>query len=261
MVNWNLQPDEVVEETPAPEEATSAEESTNEPEAQAFDGNAVLERLSQLEKANKQAEIYAADLRRSVGRVQSLVDRIEKSSGEARAKLEGELESRSAEMMGLLGESMGALDPAILPDSVRQRINQAQTTAQQRAARASIEQMVNERLAQVPPQQNEIPPAWLAWEQLANRRITEAGLDPATFDWQVPNLLLYLNQTDKADEYIDQQIAALVPTKVAETKATQSPVPSAASASAAAKQWWEKLDDPSIPMEEKIKIMRDQKLL
>lgn len=265
MVNWNLAPDDV-EETPEEEGAATPEEqeSTDEVEAPTFDGNAVLERLAALEQANKQAEAIAADLRRSVGRVQSLVDRIDKTSGEARTKLEAELDTRYLEMTGLLGETVGSIDPAILPDSVRQRVNQAQTVAQQRAATAQVERMINERVAAATPQPtatDEIPREWLVWEQSANKRITEAGLDPATFDWQYPNYLLYLGKYDEADKAIEQQINAAVPTKVSEAKAAQTVSPSAASAATPTRDWAAMLNDPKVSKEEKFKIARAQGLI
>lgn len=261
MVNWNLQPEPTeVEEIPEGE-AAPAEESTPVEEAPAFDSSEVLERLSKLEQANKQAESIASDLRRSVGRVQSLVERIEKSSGEARVKLESQLEERYGEMTALLGETVNNIDPAILPDAVRQRVSNVQQTAQQRRAQAELERMIAERTQPQQQVANGIPPEWLAWEQVANKKLADAGVDADSIDWNYANYLLVLNRMGEADAYIESQIESKVPTNVAEKKATVSPTPSAASAAAASQAWYDKLNDPKIPLEEKIKIMRDQKLL
>ena len=264
MVNWNLQPDEPVEAVEPEVQPDLTDTPEAEPEAPTFDNEAVLARIAALEQANKQAEAIAADIRRSVGRVQSLVDRIDKTSGEARTKLETELDARYLEMTGLLGEAVGSIDPAILPDTVRQRVNQAQTVAQQRAASAQVERLINERVAAAvptPTTENEIPREWLVWEQAANKRITDAGLNPANFDWEYPNYLLYRGNMEAADKAIEAQINAAIPTKVSETKATQTGSPSAASGAAASKEWWEKLDDPRVSKEEKFKIMKQQKLI
>lgn len=260
-MNWNLQPDEAeVVEVPEGEPAP-ADETTPAEVAPAFDSSEVLERLAKLEEANKTANTIASDLRRSVGRVQSLVERIEKSSGDAKAKLEAQLEERYGEMTTLLGETVNNIDPAILPDTVRQRVASVQQTAQQRRAQAELERIIAERTQPQQQQFQGIPPEWLAWEQVANKKLADAGVDADSIDWQYANYLLVLNRMNEADAYIESQIESKVPTSVAEKKATVSPTPSAASAAAATQAWYDKLNDPKVPLEEKIKIMQEQKLL
>jgi hypothetical protein len=119
--------------------------------------------------------------------------------------------------------------------------------------------MISERVAAAVPQPQDsgIPQEWLIWEQGQQRRIAEAGASLDDVDWRYVFYLLNNNQMAVADSYIGTTLDSLTPKITKPATAT----PSAASAAAASKEWWEKLDDPKVPQEEKIKIMKEQKIL
>ena len=97
MVNWSLQPEEVEVVEEVVTEPVATDETTETDEAPAQE-DLVLSRIAALEEANKRADALGTDLRRSVGRVQSILDRMESATGKTKADLESALDERFNEL-------------------------------------------------------------------------------------------------------------------------------------------------------------------
>lgn len=270
MNQWSLLPD--AQETPEEvvDEATSATTEAVESAEAPNPMDEFEKRLATLETANKQAEALATDLRRSVGRVQSIMDRMEKSTGATRAELETKLEERFGELSGLLEDVSGNIDEAILPAAVKDKVRTVRAQAAQRNAAVNIDKLVEDKIAAMTgaaaPPTGAIPPEWISFEKELESNIRSAGLDPDNrdlFDWNYAGYLMQQGRRDAVKSYFDSIIEANAPAnmKLQEKKDSAPKSPTGAAAGAAAKTWWEKLDDPSVPLEEKIKLMQENKLL
>lgn len=264
MVNWSLLPDapddaeEVATEPVATDEVSEVVEEPNQ-------WDEVTKRIAALEEANKRAESLGTDLRRSVGRVQSILDRMETATGKTRADLEASLDEKFSELSGLLEDVSGNIDPAILPDSVKEKVRSARQQAAQRAAAVNIDKLVAEKVQAMmptPTPTNDIPVEWRAFEREMEATIKAAGLDPdnkEVFDWQYAGYLLTQGRMDAAKSYFESTIETNSPNaaKLQAKKEAASESPTGAGASAS-KQWHEKLGDRSVSLEEKIKILKGQ---
>ena len=258
--NWMLQPDEleVVEEVST--EPVETDETTDTPEAPSQE-DLVLERIAALEKANERADAISTDLRRSVGRVQSLLDRMETATGKTKADLESALEERFNEVSGLLEEVSGNIDPAILPDNVKDKVRNARAQAAQRSAAVNIDKLVEEKIAAMLPKPvtNEVPADWRAFERQMESSIKAAGLDPDgdEFDWPYVGTLLAAGRRESAENYFTSIIESHTNSAKLQSKkeaASESP----AGSGAATKQWHEKLGDKNVSLEDKINLLRSQ---
>lgn len=269
MVNWSLQPDEVVEVPEVVDEAESTTEVIEDTEPTPDPMEEVVKRITSLEEANKRADAIANDLRRSVGRAQSIVDRIEKASGSTKVELERLLDERLGEVSTILEDVAGNIDDAILPPQVKEKVRSARAQAVQRAAAVDIDRLVAEKIAAMLPQPpaatNEIPADWRAFEMVMEKQIRDAGLDPddaATFNWQYAGSLLAQGNRAGAEKYFADILEPhTAGAKLQNKKETAAPSATGTSAVAASKDWWDRLADPKVSMDEKLKIMKDQKLV
>lgn len=259
-MNWSLQPDELEVPEDVSTEPVDTETETEIPEAPSQE-DLVLERIAALEKANERADAISTDLRRSVGRVQSLLDRMETATGKTKLDLESALEERFNEVSGLLEEVSGNVDSAILPDSVKEKVRNARAQAAQRSAAVNIDKLVEEKIAAMlpRPQSNEVPADWRAFERQMESSIKAAGLDPDgdEFDWPYVGTLLAAGRRDSAENYFTSIIEAHTNGAKLQAK-KESAAESPAGSGAASKQWHEKLGDKNVSLEEKINLLRSQ---
>lgn len=263
MVNWSLLPDAQDEPTDDTTEPVVSEEASESAEAP-NQWDEVTKRLAALEEANKRAEELGTDFRRSVGRVQSILDRMETATGKTRADLEASLDQKFSELAGLLEDVSGNIDPAILPDAVKEKVRSARQQAAQRSAAVNIDKLVEEKVAAMVPKPatNDIPAEWRLFERDMESSIKAAGLDPDNremFDWNYAGYLLSQGRTAAAKAYFDSTIEAnsTANEKLQAKKEANVESPTGAGAGAA-KQWHEKLGDKNTSLEEKIKILKSQ---
>ena len=264
MVNWNLLPDapenteEVVTEPVATDEVSTVAEEPNQ-------WDEVTKRIAVLEEANKHAETLSTDLRRSVGRVQSILDRMETATGQTRADLESSLNDKFNELSGLLEDVSGSIDPAILPDSVKEKVRSARQQAAQRAAAVNIDKLVAEKVQAMMPTPvptNDVPAEWRAFEREIETTIKAAGLDPDNremFDWNYAGYLLGQGRMDAAKAYFASTVESNLPNNdKLQSKKESAPNSPTGVGAGTSKEWHEKLGDRNISLEEKIKILKGQ---
>ena len=263
MVNWSLLPDAPLEPEEVVVEPTTTDEAS-EPAEAPTQSDTVIERIAALEEANKRAESLGTDLRRSVGRVQSILDRMETATGKTRSDLEASLDEKFSELSGLLEDVSGSIDPAILPDSVKEKVRSARQQAAQRSAAVNIDKLVEEKVRALtaPAPSNDIPPEWRSFENVMEANIKAAGLDPDNkemFDWNYAGYLLSNGRMEAAKQYFDATIESnsSTNTKLQSKKEAAGELPSGAGAGSA-KEWHEKLGDKNVSLEDKIKILRAQ---
>ena len=266
MVNWSLLPETQDEPTEVVTEPVATEEASETVEAPT-QWDEVTKRIAVLEEANKHAEVLSTDLRRSVGRVQSILDRMETATGKTRADLEASLDEKFSELSGLLEDVSGNIDTAILPNSVKEKVRSARQQAAQRSAAVNIDKLVQEKvqaMLPVPTPTNDVPADWRLFEREMEATIKSAGLDPDNkeiFDWQYAGYLLSQGRKDAAKLYFDTTIDANAPkTKLQAAKDAAVESPTGAGAGAA-KQWHEKLGDKNISLDDKRKMLRDAGVL
>ena len=173
-------------------------------------------------------------------------------------------------MSTILEDVAGNIDDAILPAQVKEKVRSARQAAAQRAAAVNIDKLVEDKVAAMvasttPPPANEVPAEWRAFEIVMEKQIKDAGLDPddkSTFDWAYVGSLLAQGRRPDAERYFANILEPhTAGAKLQEKKETVAPSPTGTAAAAASKDWWAKLEDPKVPMDEKLKIMRDQKLM
>lgn len=265
MVNWSLQPEVEDVQTglePTPETESPTTEETPNQFAE------IERRIAAIEEANKRAEEIANDLRRSVGRVQSLTDKVEKATGETRAALTRQLEERYSELTNLVGETVGSLDSAVLPDSVKQKLIEAQTTARTRTAAEEIQRAIDEKFKEMvptpaPQESQSVPPEWLSLERDIEKMLTDANLDvQKDFDWNYAAYMLRAGRTtSEVKAYAESTIDRSAPgAKIQEKKEAAGPG-SPSGEAGTPKSDWDKLSDRNITTAEKIKIMQKLKLI
>ena len=265
MTNWSLQPDEPVVADEVVEEATP---TTEEEPATSEAPNPMDEfekRLASLEIANKQAEVISTDLRRSVGRVQSIMDRLESSTGKTRNELEAALDERLSEMTGLLEDVSVNIDDAILPAQVKDKVRNVRAQAAQRAAAVNIDKLVEEKIAAMlpPAPTNEVPADWRAFELTMEKQIKDAGLNPdgGDFDWKYVGALLAQGRRDAAQNYFESTIDTLTNGAKLQSKKESAATSPTGAAGGSSKQWFEKLNDKNLTLDEKRKLLMDNGII
>ena len=263
MVNWSLQPEEVEVVEEVVTEPVATDETTETDEAPAQE-DLVLSRIAALEEANKRADALGTDLRRSVGRVQSILDRMETATGKTKAELESALDERFNELSGLLEDVSTNIDDAILPDSVKDKVRTARAQAANRSAAVNIDKLVEEKIAAMikpqTPVNDGVTPEMRLFERLMETQIKSAGLDPdgGDFDWQYVKLLLENGRRGDAEKYFADIIETNTSgAKLQAKKEAVSESPTG-SGTAANKQWHEKLGDKNVSLEDKINLLRSQ---
>lgn len=221
MVN-ELAPLEEVEEL-----ADSTEEIEPEVESQADDGPNELEALRAEVEALKQNQTVVEDLKRSVGRIQSLAEKFSNASTDTqRAELQKQIDDRFRSIEGQLGDVVSGLDDTVLDPATRQRILNARTAAEQAAAvQRAVDEAIAKRSPQPAPQATQTQASPLEQELVST--IEAAGLDPdgPLFDWAAMSKMV-------VDDRTGRTVRAHVLGKILEARAEES----AASRRTAAKQ-------------------------
>jgi predicted transcriptional regulator len=230
-----LGPDEPEAETEA-EDLTLSEEAENQVAENTDDGTAELEsdtddddsskdELSQqemveairaLQERNQTNTALMQDFRRSVGRVQSLVDRLEKN--DPAKDLRTQVDEQMDEVVQLLATLTNGLEEGILDPNTKQRIEGVLRSQHNKRERASL---VSDILQQVntpdqaattspdtssaitPPQSSETP----ALEEQIVASIEAAGFQADDFDWAEANKVLAAQGSTALTLWFGEQIA------------------------------------------------------
>lgn len=205
--NWTLQPPDVEEEeeeVSTEEEITEEvvdeveeieEESTTETEAPSFADKSEVESLKSM----------ITDLTRSVGRIQSLSDRLNNSSNDEVIKdLRTQLSENYSNTTDLLTELVSGLDPDLVSPTVLAKVQEAKEASTRAAAKASleelVEQMVDQRVPKRPePDTQTTTGGKSPLEIQIEEEIQSYDLDPDSdyFDWKEAQAL-FNQQPDMA---------------------------------------------------------------
>jgi uncharacterized coiled-coil protein SlyX len=256
--DWTLQPDIDPDEKP-PEKEDS--EDTND--AEDGDGDAddsdkdeddngndkdsdsdddeptADDRLAALESLSEEQKATIADLRRTVGRAQSIAGRLDadKTNEELREELRN-VNRRAADSMAAI---VGGLDESLVDPKLREQVAATQREVERAEERADlIKSLKEEGLIQEPVEKTELEEAQEAANalgvELANQ-IKSFGLDPEdeAFDWKAMRDMLIAEGTaavrSKVTATIREQITAGATEQRRETRrSTASKTPKGANA-------------------------------
>ena len=182
-----------VEDTP--EDLTDATEVEVVDDAQADEPDEIAVLRAEIETL-KQDKKVIEDLRRSVGRVQSLADKFSAASNDTqRADIQRQINEKFATLDGQIGEIVGALDETSIDPATRQRIIEAQRASREAArVQQAVDEAIAKRTPAPVPQQDFSP---LETELVST--IEAAGLDPDDdrFNWQEMSRLLAADRSGR----------------------------------------------------------------
>lgn len=170
MTNAVTDPTEEVDETPV-ESASPTD---------AFEA-----RMAQLEQSQQLTATQLRQLTAAVGRAQSLADKFDKTGD---PQVESKVRAAMAEVYDVLGAVSDSIDPAILPDSAKQRVATARDATRRAAEQADIERRVRDAVAASTPQPAAQPDANAYATSVEAQVVTELtglGLNPddPAIDW------------------------------------------------------------------------------
>lgn len=140
------------------------------------------------------------DLRRSVGRVQSLVDKFDKASAEQAESLRQQVQDQFGGVSNVLNELVANMDETVLSPEVKQRVltaqAQAQQAAQEQERKRETEAMIQEAVKGLRPEQQQMTQV-SAIEASIVEEIESYGLDPDDFDWREAADVYRQNSSEK----------------------------------------------------------------
>lgn len=178
------------------------EEADSDAEEAEFDARTAFEEFSQ------SLDTKLSDLRRSVGRAQSLAEQAAAKPG-----ADPDLEQALAAIETSFDELVSGIDPEALPAETRDRILATRRQLAVARERKKLKQEVLEEVGGGKPQSTADPEELLAQvqkvEQGFERRIKRAGLDPddtSLFDWTSYGRLLTTEGVDAASDAVDEAI-------------------------------------------------------
>lgn len=212
--DWALQPDPAPESTPP--EADPEAKVTDPPEGEGTEGKGSEEegegtedgdgsgpkteeptaddRLEALERLSADQKEVIADLRRTVGRAQSIASRVD--ADKTNEELREELRALSTKTASSIAAVVEGLDDTLVDPKLREAVAATQREAERAAERADlIASLKKEGLIQEPEQKTELEEAQTQANalgvELANQ-IASFGLDAKdeAFDWQAMRDLL-----------------------------------------------------------------------
>jgi hypothetical protein len=193
-----LEPEPVEEEAP---------EVEPEPEPEPPDEMALLK--AEVERL-KSLDSVAADLRRSVGRIQSLEAKLAEVEGNANKNdVVDQINKQFGSVTELLASVVENIDDTALDPATKQRVREAYSTSQRAAEKASLRSELIEELKprEVPQPQSSLPnglsPETVqVYERAVVRQLERAGLNPDTdYDWKQASAVLVRGGT--LDELLD----------------------------------------------------------
>lgn len=199
---------------------------TDEGDSQEGESSDTVDELAELraEVARlRQSAVDVEDLKRSVGRLQSLATRMDSGRGDVTA-LREQYDSQLEGVTELIGQLTESLDESVLTDpSVRNRILQAREVARRAAEREKLKKELKEEVApqRETPQTGELNQAYAdALSVSLEEEIRDAGLDPDSehFDWNRANTLLVSDGGAAVRKYIRSQIRTALTEEAASTR-------------------------------------------
>lgn len=191
MNDWTLLPnDEIDDEDPAAPE-DDEDESSEEPDgdedsdAEDEDSEEDDEEESPFAKDLAAQRELITDLRRSVGRSQSLVERYQKTNDELRTELRKQNESTAQ----ILGAIVNGIDDSVIDPNLKRRVAEAQRQIQADADRESMKNEIRREIG-YDPANAEAEQERAALQTQANELAADLedqmgamGIDPDEFDW------------------------------------------------------------------------------
>lgn len=237
-----------VEETKVEGEAT---EEVKEPTAE----ERIAELSAALESERSLNKKQIEDLKRSVGRVQSLVDRSDRVT---KGDLQSTLNKEFGSVQELLAAIVNSADPTVFPDTLKQQIAKAAEESKRRADRDSLRaEVLADLLPAVQPVQEDSDN--LRVESQIMSELTAAGFEQDDLDWAEADKAWRANGEGGVMKFARDQIATLVADRDAATRrqsrkeVTPSPAPAGASAADAELA---KYLDPKTPFAERMAIYK-----
>ena len=213
---WTLQPEDIDDEDPSPSVDDAEQDETEDADAEGED--------STDEEEEETAEVpdYARDLasqrqmiddlRRSVGRAQSLADQWRQGHDEVREELRAQQES----VANILAAIVDGIDDSAIDPALKQKVRTAQQEIAETARAARTKAELMEELGINPQQQARVQQQMEA-QAVANAltadledEMTVFGLDPDEFDWNGVKAQLLAGGVDAAKRYARTKIREAV---------------------------------------------------
>lgn len=247
-MNFALGPDFEEETIPDAGEGEAGGEATPTPDERI----AALEEALASERSLNKKQID--DLKRTVGRAQSLIDRSDRVT---KADLETSLNKEFGSVQELLAAIVAQADPTVFPDALRVQVAKAAEEAAKRTERDSLRAEV---LAELLPvvQQSSAEDANLRVQRQIETELTAAGFETDDLDWAEADKAWRQDGEGGVMKYARDSIAGLVSSRDADTsrqerKAAVTKTPAPAGATAAQAELAKYLD-PKTPFAERMAI-------
>ena len=205
--------DENTDDGDAPQES----EADNESSEDSFSQQEMVAAIRALQERDQSNTALMQDFRRSVGRVQSLVDRLEKN--DPTEGLRTQVDEQMGEVVQLLATLTGGLDEGVLDANTKQRIEGVLRTQHNKKERDSL---VSDIVQQIrgpgqpatasPDTQQAVTSSRtapvLALEEQIVASIEAAGFQADDFDWNDANKVLAAQGSTALTLWFGEQIAA-----------------------------------------------------
>lgn len=159
------------------------------------DPKALLDRLTKVEEGFASIGKVNAELKTSIGRFQSLIDRLPKD-GEVTKTMQAQMDSQVDAIHDLLSTLASGLDDDILEPDVKRRVLESVSQRKQERQSATAQQTVVEQVLKQlginteGPQGPTVQDAQAMVERLSDEMeslVTDAGLDSSEIDWNAAN--------------------------------------------------------------------------
>lgn len=208
-MEFRLAPDSPEMETPETEEVTDQEDVEEAPEAESAE--AKVARL-EAELANQRTvnSQQIEELKKAVGRAQSLIDRSDRVSKD---DLNAALDERYGSIYAILESIVKDADPTVFPDALRERIEATANEARSRNERKALVKEVMDSI--LPALAPAVPEPQIGQdasrvEQAILSELTAAGLDADDLDWKAADAVWLAQGEGGVLANARSQIAALV---------------------------------------------------
>ena len=213
---WTLVPEDIDDEDPSPSVDDTEQDETEDADAAADDSDG--EEEEEPEEVPDFARDLASqrqmidDLRRSVGRAQSLADQWRQGHDEVREELRAQQEATA----NILAAIVDGIDDSAIDPTLKQKVRKAQADIAEAARAARTKAELMEELGINPQQQARVQQQMEA-QAVANAltadledEMTTFGLDPDEFDWEGVKTQLLAGGVDAAKRFARGKIREAV---------------------------------------------------
>ncbi len=225
-----------------------------------------LEQLQTRVEAYEKDKETVADLRRSVGRLQSELEKLGNVEQLTDADVDRKVKTELGSTQDLLADLVRGMDDTVIDPSLRAKINQTIEDAKVAAARDSltrdVEETVRATIKESLPEVQETP-ARSTLETAIVEEIRGYGLDDTTFDWSEASTILNSDGEAALRKYFRGQIVERLAEDSADQRrqARKDDSKSSPDPSGQPRTDLDKLGDKNTPLDDAVAILRKMKAL